>query len=104
MSMLIQKQFVELALMFACGMSIAALQQVLRLYQEYDRPGKGISAVQDMLFWCLAGLLTAAYLYRCSYGAISLCTFFAWVVGFFMWNPIGKKKLHNFFKLFYRDL
>lgn len=88
MSELIRSQLLVVGIMFCCGVSIAGLRSGLLLYQRIDKPGKGISAVQDMLFWCLAGLLTAAYLYYCCYGELSFHAGAAAAAGIFFWRKL----------------
>ena len=89
MSELIRSQLLEVGIMFFCGVSIEGLRSGLLFHQRIDKPGKGISAVQDMLFWCLAGLLAAAYLYYCCYGELSIHAAAAAGLGVLFWKKFS---------------
>ena len=82
MTEVMRTQILEIGMMFSCGITIAGLRWLISIHQKTDSPGKGISFVQDMLFWCLAGLLTTAYLYDCSFGAWSVHGAFSLAAGY----------------------
>jgi len=92
MSLLIQEQVVSFFIMFFCGAGIAMLRKLFKSYQSEFNPSGIIAAVQEILFWIISALITSAFLYYASYGAVTLHGVAAFTLGAFLWYNIRKSR------------
>lgn len=92
MSPLIREQIFSFLVMFFCGAGIAAFRNFFRVIQK-DFNSRGIiAAVQEILFWIISALITSAFLYYSSYGAVTLHGIAAFTLGAFLWYNIRKRR------------
>lgn len=83
---LIADQSFEFVVMLFAGMTIMLSYNIFIKIKEKLKPGGGVSFMQDILFWLFAALLTASFLYYCSYGRLSFHAFLAFGAGAVLWK------------------
>jgi hypothetical protein len=88
MSQLIREQVFGFIVLFFCGVGMVMLRQLFTAYQNRYKPKKGISIIQEMLFWILGALLVSACLYYSNYGAVSIHTVAGFTLGAITWYNI----------------
>lgn len=86
LSEIIVTQAKEIAIMWAAGMTIGLLRDILSLFQRARKPIALLSFLQDILFWVLAALLASYFLYYCSFGQVSFHSMAALVIGWVTWR------------------
>ena len=86
---------------FLCGMFLALLYDLLRLFRRLVRHGNFALAVEDLLYWLACGILIFRMLYEENSGAIRGFAIGAVVLGMVLCLQLEKllkkvrKKLHN---------
>ncbi|MGI6732310.1 MAG: spore cortex biosynthesis protein YabQ [Anaerovoracaceae bacterium] len=83
---LIKDQAFQFIIMLWAGMIIMIFYDIFTFIKNKRKPGKGISFIQDILFWVFASLLTSSFLYYSSYGQLSVHEFIAFGVGAILWK------------------
>lgn len=71
------------------GMAVGVLFDFYRVIRGFEEPGKVITAIQDILFWILTGVLIFLFMMYTNYAYMSF--------NVFMYNGIG---LILYFKIF----
>lgn len=89
MSQQIREQIVGFLIMFFCGAGIAMFRQLFIKYKSRAKL-KAIVTIQELLFWLLSALITSAFLYYASYGAVNIHMAIAFTLGIIMWYNISK--------------
>ncbi|MDD4564682.1 MAG: spore cortex biosynthesis protein YabQ [Eubacteriales bacterium] len=83
---LIIDQSFEFVIMLFAGMTIMLFHDIFIRINDKLKPGRGMSFVQDILFWLFAAILTSSFLYYCSYGRLSAHVLIAFVAGAVLWK------------------
>jgi spore cortex biosynthesis protein YabQ len=83
---LIKDQAFEFVIMLWAGMIVMLFFDIFIMIKNKRKVRKGISFIQDILFWIFASLLTSAFLYYASYGQLSVHAFIAFGVGVILWK------------------
>lgn len=83
---LIIDQSFEFVIMLFAGMTIMLFYDIFVKVKGRLKPRKGISFVEDILFWLFAALLTSSFLYYCSYGRLSFHALVAFGAGAVLWK------------------
>ena len=86
---------------FLCGMFLALLYDLLRLFRRLVRHGNFALAVEDLLYWLACALLVFRMLYEENSGAIRGFAIVAVILGMLLCLQLEiflkkiRKKLHN---------
>jgi vacuolar-type H+-ATPase subunit I/STV1 len=90
---LIIDQSFEFVVMLFAGMTIMLCYGLFIKTKERLKPGGKMSFFQDILFWLFAALLTASFLYYCSFGRLSFHALAAFGAGVVLWNRFFYDKI-----------
>jgi len=90
---LIIDQSFEFVVMFFAGMTVMLCHDLFVKAKVRFRPGRKMSFFQDILFWLFAALLTASFLYYCSFGRLSFHALAAFGAGAVLWNRFFYDKI-----------
>lgn len=91
---LILDQSFEFIIMLFAGMTIMLFHDIYLKIKNKIKPQNKISFLQDILFWLFAALLTASFLYYCSYGRLSFHAFVAFGAGALLWKKFFYDTIH----------
>jgi len=83
---LIRAQLYETTVMLVSGMAFMILFELFSFIKHKCGMKKTIAAISELMLWIFAGLLTCAFLYRASFGAISFHAAAAFILGMFLWR------------------
>ncbi|MBO5666436.1 MAG: hypothetical protein J6S45_03200 [Firmicutes bacterium] len=94
-SPLVRQQILTMTVMFVCGLVIGAFRMIDRAAVGWlergcrrRKPWPVTLWFLEVLFWILAGLCAAEFLYYCAYGALSFHGLVAMTFGFFLWRKV----------------
>ena len=83
---LIKDQAFHFIIMLWAGMIVMIFFDLFMVIKNKRKARKGISFIQDILFWLFASLITSAFLYYASYGQLSFHGFIAFGIGAILWR------------------
>lgn len=92
---LIADQSFEFVIMLFAGMTVMLFYDIFARIKYKLKPGRGLSFIQDILFWLFTALLTSSFLYYCSYGRLSIHAFLAFGAGAVLWKKFFCGTIQN---------
>ena len=90
---LIIDQSFEFIVMLFAGMAVMLCHGIFVRIKARSKPGTRMSVFQDILFWIFAALLTASFLYYCSFGRLSFHALAAFGAGAVLWKRFFYDKM-----------
>lgn len=91
MTELISTQLIQIITMFICGMSIGMIFDVQSFTCRFVLRYKRLYALAYLIFWLISSWLFAAFLYKCSHGALSVHAVITTIFGYAFYKFILKK-------------
>ncbi|MBQ8589878.1 MAG: spore cortex biosynthesis protein YabQ [Firmicutes bacterium] len=92
----VRQQLLDIIVMTSGGMTVGLMRTVDRLIKRRLNRSPVAKWILEVLFWILAGICAADFLYYCAYGALSFHSIFSLWMGFFAWKKWFDREIVSF--------
>lgn len=94
------RQVTLLLFSIASGILIGILFDIYRVIRGEERPGNIVTAIEDILFWILTGVLVFIFMMYTNYAFLSFNIFVYIAIGLVLYFSILSKYFINVFSVF----